>query len=154
MLPCSNFERFLSKWLLTAIIFPIALTLYFYLFSSIALILNVHMFGDFFSSLLNIRIYETIGHYIILQSVFLLGAITFKNMASIKTLLIIGVLAGTIALYSLALTLSMFCPECIAHKLLPALLPIFNIAYTLICFVLAPFCWFLTYLKIKELELK
>ncbi len=86
MTPCSNFERFLSKWFLSSIGYAIGTLALFYLFSliyaSLSLFITKRPF-DIAHSALWIGIWK----YIILQSIVLLGAMTFKQYALIKTAL-------------------------------------------------------------------
>src|SRR5579872_6599748 len=97
MLPCSNFERFLSKWLLTSIGYAIILLAVYYLclLLHFVMLLSWVNFGVFhyhiyLMDIFQISLWISIAKYIILQSVILLGAMTFKKYALIKTALVLG----------------------------------------------------------------
>lgn len=112
-LPASNLEKFASKWVVTAIFFPIAYTL---LYQVVALGIGVaakyysggyeleqlSLFGDF--QRFHIRL------FMVFQSVFLLGAVVFQRYSIVKTtfsLMIVGV--GLLVF--LYLCLRLVCPE-------------------------------------------
>ena len=92
-----------------------------------------------------------IGKYIILQAIILLGGITFKNHALIKTTLSLGVLFfllfSTITIFTW-----IFCPNCPqAWQLITQTL---HSIYFTLWIVIAPICWIVTYLKLTEYELR
>lgn len=89
-LPASTFEKFLSKWLITAVLFPIVTVLLFWIYVKLADQLHFSYteekittwFINNWWTLFFIRI------YLILQSVFLLGAIAFQKYTFFKTALV------------------------------------------------------------------
>lgn len=89
LLPASHFEKFLSKWLITAIGYFIVFTLSYVLFSLVANFLGQSFFGfdmgafDLFS--VDNRLF--IQLFFALQTVYLLGAVYFRKYAIFKTML-------------------------------------------------------------------
>lgn len=80
-LPASTSEKLISEWLLTTIVYIIAYSAIFYVFNLI-LILIGNVF-NFEVSFINIFTKETLTlflHYIIIQSILLAGAATFKKV--------------------------------------------------------------------------
>ena len=153
MLPCSNLERFLSKWLLTSIIYALGTLIIYYVCSLLKIGLTVFVLREFMPPLTLIQwpLWLSIGKYICLQSLFLLGAITFKKHPLIKTSIVTTLLP--VALFVFAWCLSwLICPHCthisdIMNTLLNGLITAFEIA-------LAPVCWYVTYVKLTEYELR
>ncbi|MBR9921081.1 MAG: hypothetical protein GYB31_09595 [Bacteroidetes bacterium] len=108
-LPASNLEKFLSKYLITAILFPLVLWLSYWLFSRVAdtlfferkglEMLSFELFG--YTTWLVIKI------YFVLQGIFLLGSIVFIKLAIVKislaTSLYLGSIAGIACLFALML---------------------------------------------------
>ncbi len=86
-LPASNLEKFASKWVVTAIFFPIAYTLLYQLVAlAIGVVVKAYsgyefeqlaLFGDF--QRLHIQM------YIVIQSAFLIGAVVFQRYSIVKT---------------------------------------------------------------------
>lgn len=152
-LPCTNLERFLSKWLSTTVMFSIGLLSFYYLFSLLSYSINLLVYHQQMQ-LLDISqpaLWVGIGKYITLQSVVLLGAITFKKYALIKTGLTIGCILLVFSLV-MALLTWIFCPNCILN----------GIAYNLsskghdfiFWLIAAPLFWVVTYLRLNEIELR
>jgi len=87
-LPASNFEKLSSKWLITAIIYPIGITLFYWLFTLIANpiytyfngVSHVPFYSDWTNSLSDLPYI-----YILTQALFFLGAITFTKYNFFKT---------------------------------------------------------------------
>lgn len=154
-LPCSNFERFLSKFLLTTIIFAIALLAVFYFFSVLSVVTN----GLFFHrdvavfDLASMGLWIDIGKYIILQSIFLLGAAYFQKHSVTKTTLALGCLFIVLAIL-LFLFSWITCPSCSQSGLFELISKSFNGLYFVLWMVVAPICWFITYVRIAESEIK
>ncbi len=152
MIPCSNLERFLNKWFLSAIYYAMGTLLICYLYSLISAILNGFSDRhpiDIFSPSLWIEIWK----YLILQSVVLLGAITFKKNPLIKTTFVLGLLSAVLSLFSLLVGWLFFYPNHLGQG-------IYMIENSLrgwhfiFWIIIAPICWYITYLRITEYELK
>lgn len=87
-LPASNFEKFLSKWLLCVICFPIIALTGYWLFSLIAAGLSQSLF-DFGTPSFNpfgAEEWFFVKLYVVLQSIFFIGAIVFRKYVAVKTI--------------------------------------------------------------------
>ena|SRR3990167_593642 len=154
-LPCSNLERFLSKWLLSGVFFPIAITLIFFLLSNLNVIANRVLYHNVISvfDITQLSLWIQIGKYIILQSVFLLGAAYFYKNAFAKTTLVIG---GCLLILGCIFALSswMICASCGHSTLFDIILNSLSGLYFTFWVVLAPICWFFTYWLIGHTEIR
>jgi hypothetical protein len=148
MLPCSNTERFLSKWLFSSIGYALVTLLICYLYSLIAFLIN----GRPPFAILNPLLWVAILKYCILQSVVLLGAITFKKHAIVITMLLVCILSLILSIFSLFIGYIFFYPHHIGQGtlLLESSLQGWNFVFWVI---LAPICWYVTYLRLTEYEL-
>ena len=173
MTPASRLEKYLQKLLMTTIFFIIALLITFFA----ATALNSLVYLLFFSlrpPLFNpfqSWVWINIGHYLIVQSIFFLGAVWFRKFNFVKTVLTLNVLqlAFSIVLGLIA-GLTYWTPirEAIhgngfffmeAGQILtmkfsqvnPVLITVAKIIYF---GLLAPFFWFVSWLKMKEIEVK
>lgn len=149
-LPCSNFEKFFSKLLLTSAGYILATLLGFYLLSLLAaavgLLLLKHgqpLFNPFHDDIL---LY--IRDYIILQSVFLLGSIYFNGHAMTKTILSLACLALAFVLFTFLIVVLFLGPFGLL-SLWHVFIGIFSSVFWLL---LAPCCWFIAYIRLREVE--
>jgi hypothetical protein len=151
-LPCSNLERFLSKWFLTSLGYALGILAIYYAFSWLSFIMNTFVFHHYMQVLdiTDAGLWLGIKKYIVLQSVILLGSILFKRHALIKVALCIGCLFLLYSLFS-GLLAWMFCADCIAYPLTGQII---SSVYHAFWLLLAPFCWLLTYYRLTECELK
>lgn len=149
MLPCSNLERFLSKWLLTSIIYALALLVLYYLCSVLSVFINTLFLQKQVSllSLMDTSLWLSVGKYIVLQSIFLLGAIVFKKYAFIKTLLTLGCVFLIVSIFFGMFTWGA-CNDCTFKWWM-----VHNTVWIFLM-VAMPFCWIVSYLKLTEFELK
>lgn len=89
-LPASTFEKFLSKWLITAILFPIATVILFWLYSKIGDWLY-YKHGNYIVeeydgwSVTNWWSWFFIRLYLVIQTIYLVGAIAFQKYTFFKT---------------------------------------------------------------------
>ncbi len=167
MLPASRLEKFFAKALLTAIAYPIVLTVLFTVTSLIVELLALLLFGSPLTMFNPISRYtgQLILHYIATQSLFLLGATYFRKAHFFKTLLAIGVIGIGFAMLSTLLVRIAFAPYTTGffgfnftiqsytlHGQTPAII-IFKWIFTLLYWIGMPiFCWFTAYLRVKEVE--
>ena len=86
-LPGSIFEKYVEKLLLTSLVYVIGSVIFYFAFSLLASGVNLMVFGrgTALFNPFNIEILENIGRYLVLQSLFLFGAVYFKKQAFIKT---------------------------------------------------------------------
>ncbi len=104
-LPASNLEKFISRWLLTSIVYTIGLIIYYWLFSLFANWLGATFFDHKFAAFTPFHGNNIIGIkvYLAAQTIFLAGAAAFKRFAFFKTLfaaIIIAAIVGLIGLTS------------------------------------------------------
>lgn len=154
-LPCSSLERFLSKWLLTSVGYALGLLLLCYLYSLLSsLLVSTVFFGqhhafDFF----HMAQWKNIALYFVLQSVVLLGSAVFKRFALLKTGFTVGLFALTVALFTASMTWLFCAGNCINPNLISIVELSLDGGYFAFWVILAPLCWYLTYLRITEAEL-
>ena len=154
-LPCTNFERFLSKLLSTTLLFSLFLLFIFYLTSLLHFSYDT-LFDHNSATLFDLTqsaLWIGIGKYIIFQSIFLLGAAYFKNSAITKTTLFLA------CLFMLSVTLlflfsKMVCQNCEEIELGKLIMQSGNGLYFIFWLLLAPCCWFGTYTLISKSEIK
>lgn len=152
-LPCSSLERFLSKWLLTSVLYAVTALIIYFLFAWLSVLANLLAFNQqvYPFDILQINLWLGIGKYVLLQAIILLGAMTFKKHALIKTALSLGCFLLVILAISGMLTW-MTCPHCANGWF--GLHMLFDSRYFNLWIILAPICWCLTYLKLTKYELK
>lgn len=173
-LPASHLEKLVSKWLITAILFPIAVTLLYWVYDFIVHFMYanfwnldkpVNRFSEFWA---NADYRKAPLVYIVLQSVLLLGAITFTKYNIFKTgfsLFLVGFGILVILLFCFRIVMwnyfdGMQFPGNEMRFLMPSKsfqenimkrLP--AIAEFLFWFVLAPYLLVVSYFKLKEREI-
>jgi hypothetical protein len=161
MLPASNVEKFLVRLILTAIIFPIAVLISYAIFYWIlGAVLYIFTGKFYFVNILFSGVaWGMIGSYIFVQSVFLLGSSYFKKYSLIKTVLLISCCA--LALFILLSVLAklflqnLFVTDFISFSDITVMgVHVYKVFFAFLSVVLAPFCWFVTYLRLKEIEVR
>lgn len=168
-LPSTNLEKLSSKLFLSAFIYPLIALITYYIFSLIINSIAVSVFNfrydDFM--LADYRIWRNIGLYMVLQSLFLLGAIHFNKHAFLKTTLSL-ILLGAIFLgitYLLSRLALWGYVEGWGFELRPDyemqpsptfeafIGPVFVKTVKLLFWLLmAPFIWVIAFFKLKERE--
>lgn len=162
MLPASTFEKFLSMWLLTSFGWVLTFTCTFQVYSWISNVvcpliyrnLDYPPFALFSEIPLN-----AIRSYLVLQTIFLVGAVQFRGYSFLKTLLallILAVLLGIVAYYSLS---DMFdgTDYCLHNEAFwtdTGICRYWQVILWLFRLALAPICLWATYLGLKEQEVK
>lgn len=89
MLPATTLEKYTSRLFLTSIGYLMGTTMIYFVISVVSELINQMMFGfahDFFNPF-NDVVLKSAAIFIVLQSIFLLGAIYFRRFAFIKTVL-------------------------------------------------------------------
>jgi len=159
-LPASAFEKLISSWLVTSV---------FYVIFSIVLlfILNVYyiIIAEAFTSksiplinIFSIEVLKPFGIYMVVQSIFLLGAIYFRRVNFLKTILAWFVVFIIISLYTGLLGKILFNHFSVDNTMMnhsnDLKLTIENIivpvAKLLFWFALAPFFLIVSYFRLKE----
>jgi hypothetical protein len=160
-LPASTLEKFLSMWLLTSVgwivLLTIVYTVYAFVANLIAPVFFSHVTFGAFAPLGEAPL-ETMKYYFVFQGIFLVGAAHFQGYVfpkTIFTLILFAALCGTIAYFMMAETFMTdhecsSASECELLKRIEA----HGICHfiTLFWWVLAPLCWVITYVGLKEQE--
>lgn len=151
-LPCSNFEKFLSKLILTSVGYVCAITVGFYLLSLLVAGLDallLHVGQSTFNPFRNGILYY-IRDYLILQSVFLLGSIYFRKHSISKTILFLSCLAIVLVLFSLIVSVLFLGPHILVAIFMATKAP--RMAKFVFLVLLAPVCWLIAYKRLCEIE--
>jgi len=174
MLPASTLEKFIGKLLLYSAGFAVASVVIYWIFSLIANLVIEVFLGAYYPSffIFDKFIWQMVGHYLILQSVFMLGAVWFRKNNFIKTIIALVLFSIIMSLISSLVTWIVF------NDYFWTLVRgdfNFNIDFStgfdmnrlelfgsgavtlfkIIYFgLLAPLCWFGSWLKLKELEVQ
>ena len=164
-LPASALEKTVARLLRTTIVFFVFLLAFASAASALVEGINWLVFGRrnglFDAS--HEAVWAPVGHFIVVASLFFLGAAWFRRMHFVKTgLSVAAVLIGLVCVTALAVSLVFQDMEGIniseregynfylAHRsLLDALLASLQIVYFI---VLPLFCWFVAWLRVKETE--
>ena len=165
-LPVSNFERTVSMLLLTTVVYTVLFIVYYLVFSTLLNALGMMIsprefaFFDFTSE----PVIKAIKLYLVIQSVFLLGAAAFKKFPFLFTLLTIFLAAVTLIIITLISVRLLFAEyfgsnmdinmkDYVSKDLQNFLTEdLTKILETVFWYILAPVCWVITYLKLKERE--
>lgn len=159
-LPASTFEKFVCMWLLTSagwiILFTIIYSFYTFIANAVGPILFRHISFQPFEPLGEYSL-TTMKSYFVLQGIFLVGAAHFRNYVFPKTLftlILFGTVCGAIAYFIMEdLLLAHECNagECELVKRMKVHQAWLLVKW-LFWWVLAPLCWVITYLGLKEQE--
>lgn len=160
-LPASTLEKFLSMWLLTSVgwtfLHTIVYTIYAFMANLIAPVFFSHIAFGAFAPMGEVPM-ETMKYYFVFQGIFLVGAVHFQGFVFPKTLftlILFAALCGTIVYFMMAETFMTdhectSASECVLLKRIEA----HGICrlITLFWWLLAPLCWVITYLGLKDQE--
>jgi hypothetical protein len=101
-LPASAFEKLISSWLVTSIFYVIFGMIMLFILN-LYYILIAEVFGSYSPPLINIfsgEVLKPFGIYMVVQSIFLLGAIYFRRVNFLKTILAWFVFIMLISVYT------------------------------------------------------
>ncbi len=179
MTPASDLEKFLSRFIISAVIWPVFLLILYSAVSILSEVINNFTLGYRNNPLspFNIVIWKRIGHYILIQSMFLYGAALFKKHQLIKMGLSLMVFAGFLFIVAVILmkqvmgtghwtggfhnfyqfygwnngykSFNMNFSSIKIEKFFEILRTFLKIFYF---FIMAPLFWVLTYLKVRHNE--
>jgi len=159
-LPASAFEKLISSWLVTSVfhvIFSIALlsilNIYYMLIAAAFTSLSVPLVNVF-----SVAVLKPFGIYMVVQSIFFLGAIYFRKVNFLKTILAGFVFIMIISIYTGILGKFLFDQFAIDDKMMNHSIElkfsfenqIVPIAKFLFWFALAPFFITVSYFRLKE----
>ena len=166
MLPASRLEKLTSRLLLTNIVYVITAVVFYYLLNLVSIVLSA-IFGCGPFPVFNLFTREMLIAllvYFVIQSIFLFGSIYFKNHAFMKTGLSLFALGNVIALFSLLMVRVVFFDffnhmHAADNFMATDFLYLKDIGETLLTilkylfyFVLAPYFWILSYIRLGEKE--
>lgn len=153
MLPSSNVEKLLNRWFLTSVGYAVAVLAGYYIFSQVSAFIYYVLFGihSICLSLQQPELWYGIGQYLVMQSVVLLGAIVFRKYVLVKTALALGCLFLLLSAFSLLVTSILFVPGYFSNGVIMEML--LKGVHIMVWFLLAPFCLYMTYLRLTEYEL-
>ena len=160
-LPVSTFERFLSMWILTSIVWIVAFTLTYTVYTWVANYIGQLLFSQVtfhaFDPLSEIAI-TTMKYYFVLQGIFLVGAAHFRGYVFPKTvsvLIVLALVCGTMVYFMLREPF-LSEHECVGTEceLVDVIgeQPVWAVIKWLFWWVLAPMSWLITYLGLREQE--
>jgi hypothetical protein len=157
-LPVSSFEKFLSMWLLTSVGWILAYTLVYSIYTVLANAVGQIVFDHLtfvpFDPL-GPESTRTMRFYFVLQGIFLAGAAQFRGYPFPKTLLVL-VLVGAVGGVIMYLVMKGYLDFDMSSD--PNLFDgmpserFKNILVWMFWWLLAPLCWVLTYLGLREQE--
>jgi len=159
-LPASTFEKFMSMWLLSCIGWILMFTITFIFYALIAnsaghfLFRNVtfHAFNPIEKATL-----IAIAYYILFQAIFLVGAVHFRGYAFPKTIFVVilfGMICGLVFYLIMADIIHSAdqCPPGYNPFEEKSIQQFWQIAGRFGSWILAPLCWVITYIGLKEQE--
>ncbi len=168
-IPASIFEKFTSRLFLTSIGYVLATALIYFAISALSEGINRVLF-DYSHPLFNpftSKIWIPMTVYLVVQSVFLTGSIFFRRFAFIKTLLFLSILSLALVLFFfLALKIILggqfgslsdqgmriVWNSLTSDWLLELKDTLVLMAKALFWGILAPFCWVVSYFRLREFE--
>lgn len=102
-LPISSFERITAVWLTTAVLYTIVFSVVGLFIGGMSIFFGSLFFGADFalSTLFSMGYWQAVAMYLVIQPVFLFGAITFKSNRIGKTLLFIIFTVLAFALFNM-----------------------------------------------------
>lgn len=153
LLPSSNLEKFIGKLLLNTLGYFLVISTIFFCVSSLTFVLYKFLF-HYNQPLFNIftpSIGKYFWIYIVLQSIILFGSIKFKKNVLSKVILIVCVFTMLLMLLFLIYSLVFIGPK--AYFSVNWSHPFIKMISFVFWYLVAPFCWFMTFLKLQNKEL-
>lgn len=157
-LPVSSFEKLLSMWLLTSIgwivLYTVIYTLYTFFANTIGQLIYSELTYKTFDPF-DPFAFKFIRIYFVLHGIFLAGAAHFKGYVFPKTLLTVILYGAVCGLITYFIMKDMFNFEPSSDQCMLEGMPVYQLWLTiqwLFWWLLAPLCWVITYLGLKEQE--
>ncbi len=170
-LPCSIFERLLSKFIITTVIYTIVILLYFIILNFALGIMNNILFSagiDFQSDISLFGLFSDtdtfifiVKLYFIVQSVFLFASTYFNKNAFLKLIFAMFVLQLGFSIYTALVgkmifvgfeTLHFKSMDVSFNEMKSFLMFLKDFGFFILNWVIAPYFWILTFLRLKEKE--
>ncbi|MBA2655031.1 MAG: hypothetical protein H0U71_08225 [Gammaproteobacteria bacterium] len=154
MIPGSNLEKMITKWLASSIMYVI-FTLIVYLGLSLLdySLIDNSSYNQNQANFFHYKLLPIILSYLALQPIIFLGSITFRKYVVLKTLLLLTVIIFSLIAFVAFIAWLMYCKNCFVPVLLPSFIHSINFFELFVYYSLAPFCLYMTYLKLNEFEL-
>jgi hypothetical protein len=171
-LPASSLEKFASKLLATSVGYALGSLVFFTAAAAVSEGVNrlIFGFGNYFFNPFEQGILESLGYYLIFQSVFLLGSIWWRKLAFVKTVLMLQAVAVGIALVAGVALRIVFARYFRGWEIdfgtVPGmgllieqatagygpLVQIGNVVRIVVLSATAPVCWLIGWLRLREIE--
>ena len=157
-LPVSAFEKFLSMWLLSSFGWILLYTLIYTIYTVFANTIGQLLFHDIAFETFNPFgpfAFKFMRFYFVLHGIFLAGAAHFKGYPFPKTLLTLIIFGAFCGLITYIIMRGMFDFECTSESnplIGMRVYSIWLVVKWLFWLLLAPLCWVITYLGLKEQE--
>jgi hypothetical protein len=160
-LPVSAFEKFISMWLVTSIGWIVVYTVIFTFFAFVENIIGEFLFRNItflpFDPF-GVIATNTMKYYFVTQGIFLVGAAHFKGYVFPKTLfsfILFGMFCGVIGYFIMDGHMDQETEECMSEAGFFDGRPIsqfWEVIKWMFWWILAPLCWIITYLGLKDQE--
>jgi hypothetical protein len=158
MLPVSALEKFLSMWLLTSVGWILLYTLtyeaYTLFANSVGQLIFGHLTFESFEPLSQFAV-RTMKYYFVLHGIFLAGAAYFKGYPFPKTLLTLILFGAVCGVITYLIMNGVFDIDyTLESNLFNGMLvcQLWKVIQWMFWWLLAPLCWVITYLGLKEQE--
>jgi hypothetical protein len=171
-LPASSLEKFASKLLATSVGYALGSLVFFTAVAAVSEGVNrlIFGFGNSFFNPFEPGVLESIGYYLVFQSVFLLGSVWWKKLALVKTVLMLQLVAvGIVMVAAVALRIvfrQYFHGWEIDFGTVPGfdqlvtlttagtgpLMQIGSVVRIVVLSATAPVCWVIGWLRLREIE--
>lgn len=152
-LPVSTFEKLLASWILSALVYTIAFWVVVFLMYA----LSCQIAGGTYAptNLFTASFWNTVGGFLVMQTVFLLGACYFRKNNFLKTLFSLFLVVMVVSLYAVVITYLLFGPNMdkvnasggMGSGVEDMFSPIVEVFFS---YLLGPFMILVSYFRLKE----
>ncbi len=153
-LPVSNLEKIIGAWLITAPLFILVYLIFIFIITSISSLVAGHSAALVY--IFNEDLWRSVGNYLIVHSIFFLGACTFRGNNFLKTLLSMFLFILLISLFAGILGLILFgrfgfTIQEVSPEFQFFLTDVYSeVLKFIFYYLLAPFMLVVSYFKLKE----
>ena len=160
LLPATALEKTLAPLIVNTVVFIVYLLIFTSVLSLVGEALEWLSLGprnEWFSPF-DRTVWPVIPHYLVVQSVFFLGAAWFRKAHYVKTLLAVAVIATGVAAVNvgvawvLGMGSGIFIVSDVDGGVIQPLSWLFSAAKVGYFVVLPPFCWFVAWLRVQETQ--
>lgn len=157
LLPATSLEKTVARLLWGTVIVIVYLLLFTTVLSLLVEILKLAAFGgeNVLFSPFDAVVWSVIPHYIVVQSLFFLGAAWFRRLNFIKTLLALVIIVAGLSAFGVGVTWSLTEPEIRfeGDYYVDFDWIVWPLYYTYLV-GLPLFCWFVAWLRVKETQVR